>query len=180
MRLEDVTAEIRPRGRWESIDLGCALVRENFGKVMLSWLVTVVPLWFVIICAYQLWPWPEGRPWLALLTCWWLLPVCDRVPLFVISRALFGEDVRLREVFKAFPRMLFKRSIRVLTIERFSPGRGLAQPVLELEGLKGTAYRSRVNLLARNGGEGATQAILISLVLILATMFSALFLSGGG
>ena len=176
MRLEDVTAEIRPRGRWESIDLGCALVRENFGKVLMSWIVTVVPLWFLVISVYQLWPWPEGRPWMALLTCWWLLPVCDRVPLFVISRALFGEDVKLREVFKAWPRMLFKRSIKLLTLERFSPGRGLAQPVLELEGLKGSAYRSRVNLLARNGGEGATQAILISWVLVLCSMFSAWFI----
>lgn len=175
MRLEDVTAEIRPRGRWESIDLGCALIRENFGKVMLSWLITVVPLWFVIICLWQFFPWHEWRPWLAMLTCWWLLPVCDRVPLFVISRALFGEDVRLREVFKAWPRMIFRRSVNVLTLSRFSPNRGLAQPVLELEGLKAQAYRNRVNLLARNGGEGATQAILIGWVLILASMFSLMF-----
>lgn len=178
MRLEDVTAEIRPRGRWESIDLGCALIRENFGKVMLAWMITVVPLWFGIICLCQFWPWPEGRPWLALLICWWLLPVCDRVPLFVISRALFGEDVKLREVFKAWPRMIFRRSLGMLSIARFSPNRGLSQPVLELEGLKGQAYRNRVNLLARNGGEGATQAILIGWVLILASMFSLLFIYG--
>ena len=84
MKLEAVTAEIRPRGRWESIDLGCALVRKNYGKVMLAWAVTVLPMWLGIIFLSELWPWPEGRPWMALLACWLTLPICDRVVLYVV------------------------------------------------------------------------------------------------
>jgi hypothetical protein len=45
--------------------------------------------------------------------------------------------------------------------------RGLSMPVSQLEGLKGAAYKSRVNLLIRNGGDGATQAVLVCHLMIL-------------
>lgn len=175
MQLDKVTAEIRPRGRWESIDLGCALVRENYGKVMAAWFITVVPLWLVIIAIFQLWPYAEGRPWLAGIACLWVLPVCGRVPLFVLSRRLFGEDSHWSELLRVFPRMIFRRFFITLLVGPFNPNRCLSQPVSELEGLKGKDYRSRVTLLARNGGEGAVQAAMISVVLVLATMLSMLF-----
>lgn len=175
MKLEKVTAEIRPRGRWESIDLGCALVRENYGKVMSAWFITVVPLWFIIIALSQFWPSAEGRPWIAGLLCIWILPFCDRIPLFVLSRRLFGEDSTTRELLKALPSMFFRRFFITFLMGPLNLARGLAQPVMELEGLKAKAYSQRVNLLSRNGGEGASQAALVSLVLVLASMFSMLF-----
>ncbi|MEO1856937.1 MAG: hypothetical protein ABGY95_06180, partial [Rubritalea sp.] len=175
MKLEKVTAEIRPRGRWESIDLGCALVRENYGKVMNAWFVTVVPLWFCIIALSQFWPWAEGRPWIAGLLCIWILPICDRIPLFVLSRRLFGEDSTIKDLLKALPSMFFRRFFVTLFMGPLNLARGLSQPVMELEGLKGKAYSQRVSLLSRNGGEGASQAAMVSLVLVLASMFSMLF-----
>lgn len=175
MQLDKVTAEIRPRGRWESIDLGCALVRENYAKIMAAWFTTVVPFWLTIIALSQLWPFPEGRPWIAGLACLWVLPICGRVPLFVLSRRLFGEDSNWFDLIKAFPKMIFRRFFTTLVTGPFNPNRCLSQPVSELEGLKGKVYRERVLLLARNGGEGTAQAALISLVLVLATMFSILF-----
>ncbi|MFD2157599.1 DUF4129 domain-containing protein [Rubritalea tangerina] len=175
MRLEKVTAEIRPRGRWESIDLGCALVRENFGKVMGAWFLCVVPLWLVLIAMGQFWPWAEGRPWVAGFLCLWVLPICDRVPLFVLSRRLFGEDTTVSELLRAFPAMVFRRFFVTILAGPLAMGRGLSQPVLELEGLRGKAYTDRVSLLSRSGGEGATQASLIGAVLVLATVFSMSF-----
>lgn len=176
MQLENVTAEIRPRGRWESIDLGCALVRENYGKIMTSWFGVVIPLWLVILALSQFWPYPEGRPWVGWLACWLVLPLCDRVPLFILSRTLFGGESKLSEVYRALPGMWTRRFFYVLIVGRFSFNRGLAQPISELEGLKGKMYKDRVNLLSRNGGEGATQACLVSWVLVLATMFSLMFI----
>jgi hypothetical protein len=38
MRLEDITAEVRPRGRWEAVDLGFAMVRRHFGRLLIAWL----------------------------------------------------------------------------------------------------------------------------------------------
>ena len=175
MKLEKVTAEIRPRGRWESIDLGCALVRENYGKVMAAWFTTVVPIWLIIIACCQFWPWAEGRPWVAGFLCIWLLPIFDRVPLFVVSRRLFGENSTWIELLRALPGMFCRRLFMSLLLGPFAIGRGLAQPVMELEGLKGKAYRERVNLLSRNGGEGASQASFIGLILVLCTIVSLLF-----
>jgi hypothetical protein len=44
MRLENVTAEIRPRSDWEAVDLGLALVRRDFWRCFsVWWLAVLVP-----------------------------------------------------------------------------------------------------------------------------------------
>jgi len=45
MQLEDLTAEVRPRSHWEAADLGFALVRRHFPKLLAGWLLCVGPLW---------------------------------------------------------------------------------------------------------------------------------------
>lgn len=159
MRLEDVTAEIRPRAPWESIDLGCALARRHIGTLWKSWLVTVVPLWVLLAILLRHHP-----VWFMVVT-WWLKPVYDRVPLLVVSRALFGAVPGPAEVWRAWPRLMLRRLWFALVVRRFSPARSLNMPVSELEGLDGADYRQRVGLLARNGGEGATMATLVGLLL---------------
>lgn len=159
MKLEDVTAEIRPRVPWESIDLGCALACRHIGTIWRAWLITIVPLW--ILLAALLW----NHPFWFIVCTWWLKPIYDRVPLMVVSRALFGAVPTMMEVLKAWPKLLVRRLWFALVIGRFSPSRCLSMPVSELEGLRGAAYRQRVNLLERNGGEGATSATFAGLLL---------------
>ncbi len=48
MELEKVTAEIRPRSEWEAIDLGIGLVRAHFGMIFKGWCATVVPVCLLI------------------------------------------------------------------------------------------------------------------------------------
>ena len=55
MKLDNVTAEIRPRGRWESIDLGVALVQKNFKAIMQAWCLTVLPMMAMILGLSYLW-----------------------------------------------------------------------------------------------------------------------------
>ena len=159
MRLEDVTAEIRPRVPWESIDLGCALARRHLGAVMKAWVLTVVPLWIVLAVLLR------NHPILFIICVWWLKPIYDRVPLLVVSRALFGAAPSVMEVVRAWPKIMVRRLWFSLVVGRFSPARSLSLPVAELEGLRGKAYRQRVDLLERNGGEGATMATLAGFVL---------------
>lgn len=165
MRLEDVTAEIRPRVPWESIDLGCALARRHLGALMKAWSLTVVPLWIVLAILLR------NHPILFILCVRWLKPIYDRVPLFVVSRALFGDVPSVKEVVRAWPILLVRRLWFALVVGRFSPARSLSLPVAELEGLRGKDYRQRVDLLERNGGEGATMATLAGLVLEAVTGF---------
>jgi len=163
MRLEDVTAEIRPRAPWESIDLGCALARRHLGTVLKAWGLTVVPLWIVLALLLR------NHPILFIFCVWWLKPIYDRVPLLVLSRALFGAVPSMGEVVRAWPKVMIRRLWFSLIIARFSPARSLSLPVSELEGLRGKAYRQRVDLLERNGGEGATKATLAGVLLELVT-----------
>ena len=158
MRLEDVTAEIRPRVPWESIDLGCALARRHMGSIWKAWAVTIVPLWILLAVLLR------NHPVWFIVCTWWLKPIYDRVPMLVVSRALFGDVPGTKEVLRALPRLLVRRLWFALVVGRFSPARSLSLPVSELEGLRGAAYRQRVSLLERNGGEGATMATLVGLL----------------
>lgn len=155
MRLEDVSAVIRPRGQWEAVDLGFAMTRNLFPRLLAAWAVTVVPLWGVLLgLSYFV---PLG--W-SLLAIWWLKPVYDRVPLFVLSRSLFGAKPSLGEVLRAWPGMIFKRLpwllfFRVpwlLVIPHFAWSRALTLSVIDLEGQRGSAAKARMAVLMRVAG----------------------------
>jgi len=174
MRLEDVTARIRPRSRWESIDLGCAMARRSYGSILIAWMVCVWPLWAagVIGLGYLL---EDGvHVFWSLVWIWLSLGVAGRLPLHVVSRELFGEKVTAWQVIKLWPKMLFQNLLTAFT-SRFSTTRGLSMPISQLEGLKGATYRSRVSLLSRNGGDGATQASMVALLMVLVTAASCWF-----
>ncbi|MGB0776350.1 MAG: hypothetical protein ACPGUY_10920 [Akkermansiaceae bacterium] len=166
MQLEDVTAEIRPRAPWESIDLGCVLAGKHIGQVWRAWFLTVVPLWILLAVIMR------NHPVWFIIVVWWLKPLYARVPLLVLSRALFGALPSLWEVVKAWPKMLVRRLFFTLVTGRFSPARCLSMPVSELEGLRKGSYRQRVALLERNGGEGAVMATFVGLMLQLLVCFS--------
>lgn len=166
MRLEDVTATIRPRARWESIDLGCAMVRRSFGMILLVWLVCVWPLWIAGVIGFGMISEGGWHLWWSTLWIWLTLGIAGKLPLHIISRELFGEKVSAWSVMKLWPKMIVKNVWRGI-LSRFTMSRGLSMPVSELEGLKGKAYKARVNLLIRNGGDGATQAVLVCHLMIL-------------
>ena len=186
MKLENVTAEIRPRGKWESVDLGVALVRKNYKNVMLAWLLTVVPVMAMTAGFAHVWYsndalWPEyGTNFLGwffyvympFLLIWWWKPIFERVPLYVLSRSLFGEKVSISQLVKQWPRMIFKDAFKLLVARRIAFNRSFVMPVHELEGLKGSQYSQRVNLLTRSGGEGATSLTMSTMLLAWVLMFT--------
>jgi hypothetical protein len=159
MRLEDVTAEIRPRSPWEAIDLGLAMVRRDAGKLAVCWLVTALPVHLLVLWLMR------DALWLGVFILWWLRPVFARVGLFFLSRALFGERPSIREVLRAWPAMWWRRIAYRLVWARFSPWRVLTAPVEELEHLRGSAYRQRCAQLLAIGGGAAFGLLAVSLVL---------------
>jgi len=174
MRLEDVTAKIRPRARWESIDLGCAMARRSYGKILLAWLVCVWPIWILGVIGLGYMSEEGWHLFWSTLWVWLTLGLAGRLPLYVMSRELFGEEVTAWAVIKRSPQLFFKGFLHGI-VSRFSMSRGLSMPVSQLEGLKGQAYRSRVNLLLRNGGDGATQAVLVCNMMLLVTSLACWF-----
>ncbi|MDI1315157.1 DUF4129 domain-containing protein [Prosthecobacter sp.] len=146
MRLEDITVALRPRQPWESVDLGCAMVRRDFGRIIVLWICTVLPLW-VLVCVL-LRAVPEWIP----LVVWWLKPLYDRVPLYFLSRAAFGVRPGFFETWKQWPRLWITNCLPALLWRRLSFMRSFALPAQMLEGMRGAAVKKRIQTLATDGG----------------------------
>lgn len=146
MRLEDITVTLRPRQPWEAVDLGCAMVRRDFGRILLLWVCTVLPLWILVCVLLR-----SAPAWIPLVV-WWLKPLYDRVPLFFLSRAAFGVRPTFLETWKQWPRLWITNFLPALLWRRLSFIRSFALPAQMLEGLRGAAVKKRIQTLAMDGG----------------------------
>lgn len=154
MRVEGLDIALRRRGSWEAVDLGVALVRRHARTIFISWLI-VTGIVFVLLNALLL-PFELGL--LAALLLWWLKPVFDRIPVYVLSRAILGDAPDVRQTLRAQRRFEWRRMLPWLLWRRLHPARSMLLPVDLLEGLGGAARGERVRVLAR--GEGSTPVLL--------------------
>lgn len=139
MKLEALTVALRPRTAWEACELGMALVRRNAGAIWKPWLLVTLPLLILLNAA----GWALDLLWLSGLLMWWLKPWFDRIPLFVISRAVFGETPTPRQSVRAALRWGGRWWLPYLTWRRLGPARSLYLPVDLLEGGDGGEARQR-------------------------------------
>lgn len=145
MRLEDVTAEIRPRSDWEAVDLGFAMVRRVFWRCLsVWWLAVLAPTVLGILLL-------RDHPYFLALLFWWWRPAGSRMVLFELSRRLFGEVPVWRQVWREIPRAWTRRFFHRFLLARFSPWAPATMPVEDLEGLRGQAYQQRSRLIMRRG-----------------------------
>lgn len=162
MRLTEASVAIRPRTAWESIDLGVLLARRHAGLLMASWALVTLPL-FALLCAV-LWQYPG---W-AIFIFWWLKPAYERLPLYILSQALFGNTPSLKQSLRALPRLLWPQLLASLTWRRLSPTRSFDLPVLQLEGLSGQARSQRLIVLGQRDSGAATWLTLVGVHLEIA------------
>lgn len=158
MNIESLTVVLRPRSAWEAVELGMALTRRHAAAIFKPWLLLSLPL----LVAVNLLAWAVDAIWLAGLMMWWLKPVFDRVPVLVLSRAVFGDVPTTAQVLRApawHPRWLLPH----LTWRRLSPVRSLYLPVDLLEGGLGADARDRRSTLA---GPAYGVAALLTLVCV--------------
>lgn len=144
MRLIDASVVIRPRTPWEALDLGILLAQQHRTLLMLSWAIITLPLFTLL--TVLLWDYPS----LAILVFWWLKPAYERLPLMILSQALFGSAPSLKQALKNFPSVLKPQLIASLTWRRLSLSRTFNQPVQQLEGLDGLPRAQRLALLGQN------------------------------
>lgn len=145
MKLESVTAELRPRSDWEAVDLGIALSRRDFGRLFGIWWLGMLPLLLPSLVFLH------GHPQALVALLWWWMPVSSRLVLFHLSRRLFGEHPSWRDVLRELPGAMGRRFFFRMIWSRFSPWRPLTMAVEDLEGLRGAAYAQRVRVLLRRG-----------------------------
>lgn len=171
MRIESLTVALRPRTAWEAFELGTALVRRHAAAIWKPWIALTLPL-FVLV---NLFAWAIDMLWLGGLAMWWLKPAFDRVPLFVLSRAVFGEAPTPRQTLRAQRSWGVEWLIPHLTWRRLSPVRSLYLPVDLLEGASGSEARDRRRAL---GAPVYGVATLLTLVCLHFTL--AVWLGIGG
>jgi len=156
MRLSESQAVIRPRSPWEALDLGVRLAREHLHILMTSWALLTLPVLALLSAA--LWNYPS----IVMLVFWWLKPLFERLPLHILSRALFGETITARQALMAYPRLLSVQLLPSLLWRRFTPKRSFLLPVQQLEGLSGASRQARVRVLTQQDTQAAFWLTLTS------------------
>lgn len=171
MQVNRIAIEVRPRNAWEAMDLGMRMALSWWKPVYGAWLAAYLPVIAVItlICA-QL-----NQPILALVLVWWLKPLLERVPLFVLSRAVFGATPRIVDALRAIPSLLQIAPLWRLLLTRFSLSRSCCLPVILLEGLPRRERRARFRVLLKGM---ANSAVWLTIVCAHLEMVIALSVSG--
>jgi hypothetical protein len=155
MRLSDASVVIRPRPTWEAMDLGVLLSQRHRRLLMTSWAMVTLPAFALL--TWLLWESPS----LAVFIFWWLKPAFERLPLYILSKSLFGETPTLKQALYQWPRLLKPQLLASLTWRRLSLSRSFLLPVVQLEGLAGEARQQRLQVLLQRDASAARWLTLI-------------------
>ena len=167
MKFQDSQVELRLRAPDEATDVGVLLARRYWWALLGSWAVFAIPI-FGVACYIP-------NTILALLFFWWFKPLYERLPLQVVSSAIFLQKHSL----KSGLRGVFQYdTLAWMTIFRLCPGRSTLTPIAALEGIEsGTGKIRRRRQLIKSplissylllhGGMALCELILIATGVIL-------------
>jgi len=147
MRADAFAIRLRRRGKLEAVDLGVRLCQSAAPSVFRCYLAVAAPFILLSLASFEI------ASWLPTLAIWCAKPWLDRVVLFALSRAAFGEETRLRDLWQEQRSVLWRQFILTWTWRRLSPWRSFTQPVYQLEGLSIWKVRKRA-LQIRKGSTG--------------------------
>ena len=173
MKLETLTVELRPRSPWEAMELGTALVRRHARAIWTPWLLVTGTVFVLSNLA----AWAVGHVWLAWLLMWWLRPAFDRIPVYVLSRAVFGSVPGIAETLRAQLRWGWRPMRGHLTWRRFSPLRAVMLPIDLLEGADPKLLAERRRVIGGGMGGYAVQLTVVCLNFIIALQLSLVLMT---
>ncbi len=143
--IKNLTVLPRPRSAWQAMDAGFTLARAHYVKLVILWLGFSIPV-FLACAALQL-----ATGWsmwsLMLLLWWWFKPLYELPIHLYLSRALFSEELSLRETWKLALSHFGKLFKTYLTLARLSPARALTYGVVFLEQLPRKQRGARIDTL---------------------------------
>ncbi|OOG60380.1 DUF4129 domain-containing protein [Rhodanobacter sp. C03] len=145
MELERISVVLRPRAPREALDLGATMLRANARAVWSAWFAFTLPV-FVTCNALGV---ALGLPWLGLVLMWWLKPLFDRLPLYVLSRAVFDRAPGWRETLRGQGQWPWGSTWAALSWLRIDSNRSLRLPLELLEGLPRRQRAARWSVLRR-------------------------------
>jgi hypothetical protein len=170
--VDTLAVRLRPRTPNEAIDLGVRLCQSAAPSVYRCYLVAFLPVIALSLASI------EVVGWWATFVIWWLKPWLDRTILFVLSRAAFGQDTTVGDLWRSQWRVWWRPLLFTLTVRRLSPWRSLTEPVYLLEDGPAVGSHDRI-VQIRTRGVGAafmmTQAFVTAETAIAIALFSLFF-----
>jgi hypothetical protein len=154
VRIDSLALQMRPRAPHEAADLGVRLCQAHAGEVYRCYLVVAVPMALLALSLF------EVRPWLPIMVMWFAKPWLDRTVLFVLARAAFGQETKVRDLWRDQRTVWWSRFVTTWTWLRLSPWRAFTLPVYQLEGHSLFQIRRRVRQLRRRHSGAALMVTL--------------------
>jgi hypothetical protein len=175
VQVEAFAIRLRQRSPMEAADLGVRLCQSAAGSVWRCYLLLALPVTVFALASFEI------ASWLPMLALWWFKPWLDRGILFALSRAAFGMNTALSDLWQARRQVWWSQWWRSVTTRRLSPWRSFTQPIYQLEGLRGRELRQRIKQL-RAGRTGSpvlvgsafslAEYVIVMVLLLLAYAFT--------
>lgn len=124
--------------------MGVRLCQSAGRSVFSCYWVVMLPIAVICLATFEI------ATWIPTLALWWAKPWLDRTILFVLSRAAFGQQTTVRDLWRARSQVWWGQPFRTWTTRRLSPWRSFTQPVYQLEGQTGGKLRKRVAQIRTN------------------------------
>jgi len=153
MQVDAIAVRLRPRAPLEAADLGVRICQSRAGSVFRCYAVVMAPTFILCLATVEI------ATWLPSLLLWWAKPWLDRTVVFVLSRAAFGVDTSLSDLWDARKEVWWRQLIRTWTLRRLSPWRSFTQPVYQLEG---SSWRETARRVRQIRGKRSGSALLMT------------------
>ncbi|WP_163833084.1 hypothetical protein [Spartinivicinus ruber] len=156
MQLERIAFTARPRQPWEAADLGMQFTRSLYWQLVKLCLLVTLPIYVLLEIIWT-------NTVVSSLVIWWLKPLWERIVLVVLSQSVFQSTPTTRQALQGFKSIVGRQAFAAITWRRFSPTRSFNLPVIQLEGLKGQQYQSRLSILHRGNTSPAFWLTIIGI-----------------
>jgi hypothetical protein len=141
--VDTLAVRLRPRTAHEATDLGVRLCQISARSVYACYAAAALPVLTASMLSFAL------AIWLPVLLIWWAKPWLDRTILFVLSRAAFGQETTVGDLWRARRQVWWNQFFLTWTLQRLSLWRSLTQPIYQLEGLSFRKAGARVRQIRR-------------------------------
>lgn len=158
MDLGKTSTVVRPRSKWQALDLGFKMASHWYRPLVYSWIMVSLPLFLLLHLFFD-----GDYLWVPVLLVWWLKPLWERIQLGYLSFAQFGESSTLKQLFKRWLSVLPKQWLATLTWRRLTLQRSYAAPIVQLESLGGSKRAKRLQAFE---GDNQQAAIWLTIVLV--------------
>jgi hypothetical protein len=172
VQVDALALRMRPRTPREATDLGVRLCQSTARSVFRCHAVAAIPVMSLALASGQI------GSWVPFVAIWWAKPWLDRTILFVLSRAAFGQDTHVVDLWRSQNTVWWEQFFFTWTIRRLSIWRSFTQPVYQLEGGSIWKAKTRVRQIRRHGAASAfvmTQVFAISELLLAGALVSLVF-----